>query len=225
MKRQITFSFNGTHYVLEEEGKIVFSIDGTELKFSSLDFYNGIYSENRSPAIDLTNTITSAEKKSQGGYIYTWLSDIISSIQSELGDCSLEEPDNTESNAEEPRRIIPLFDMAACAGNGFYLDSSIPSQDYSTDNTDATFAVRISGNSMEPTIPDESVVLVKQVEELVDDDIGIFVVDGTVMCKRFKVFESEIRLCPDNKSSEYKEYRITNDMAFVIQGKVIGIAT
>lgn len=222
MKRQITFNFNGTHYVLEEEGKVIFSIDGTELKFSSLEFYNGVYSENRSPVINLTNAITAGEEKNQGRYIYSWLSDIVASIQSELGDSTMEEPDHAEVDKDEAYRIIPLFDIAACAGDGFHFDNTVPSDDYPTDNEDATFAVRISGESMEPTIPDKSIVLVKQVEELSDNDVGIFVVDGTVMCKRYRVFEGEVILCPDNMSDEFQQFHITEDVACTILGKIVG---
>lgn len=53
------------------------------------------------------------------------------------------------------------------------------------DKQDADYAVKISGKSMEPTIKDGSVVMVKQVDVLSNGDIGIFIINGEVMCKRY----------------------------------------
>lgn len=49
----------------------------------------------------------------------------------------------------------------------------------------ADFAVRISGDSMEPYISDGSRVYVSRTNELSDGDIGIFFVDGDMKCKQF----------------------------------------
>ena len=54
------------------------------------------------------------------------------------------------------------------------------------------------------TIEDQSIVFVQDVEELFDGDIGIFVVDNDVMCKRYREDGENKWLEPDNKSSEYK---------------------
>ena len=63
--------------------------------------------------------------------------------------------------------------MAACAGNGFYIDGDVSSEDHESDNSNADFAIRISGKSMEPTIPDGSIALIEDVEVLAHEDIGI----------------------------------------------------
>lgn len=43
MKRQLTFDYENEHYVIKEDNNTLFSINGRELKFVSLDFYTGIY--------------------------------------------------------------------------------------------------------------------------------------------------------------------------------------
>ena len=51
MKRQLSFDFENEQYILKENGQIIFSIDAQELKFVSLDFYNGVY-KGKSTAIE-----------------------------------------------------------------------------------------------------------------------------------------------------------------------------
>ena len=58
----------------------------------------------------------------------------------------------------------------------------------------ADFAVRISGNSMEPVIADGSRVYVSRTTELSDGDVGIFFVDGDMKCKQY---------CEDNYGNIY----------------------
>ena len=89
MKRQLTFDYENEHYVIKEDNNTLFSINGRELKFVSLDFYTGIYKD-RSAAIELTNVITTDELK-KGKYIFDWLTEIVTAIQSELKDPEVEE--------------------------------------------------------------------------------------------------------------------------------------
>lgn len=89
MKRQLTFDYENEHYVIKEDNNILFSIDGRELKFVSLDFYNGIYKD-RSAAIELTNVATT-DKLKKGKYIFEWLTDIITAIQAEVNEPEVEE--------------------------------------------------------------------------------------------------------------------------------------
>lgn len=82
MKRQLSFDFENEQYILKENGHIIFSIDAQELKFVSLDFYNGVY-KGKSTAIELTNAIKD-DKYTKGNYIFSCLNDIITSIQDEI---------------------------------------------------------------------------------------------------------------------------------------------
>ncbi len=181
MKRQLNFDFENGQYVLKENTVIVFSIDGKELKFISLDFYNGVYKD-KSTLIELTNTIGNDELK-KGRYIFEWLTEIITSIQLDLNDPEIDDCIDDQS-ADESSKAVYLFELSACAGSGFYSDGpSRADQEIESPYPDANYAVKISGKSMEPTILDQSTVFVKIVAELQDGDVGIFVVDGNVMCK------------------------------------------
>ena len=93
MKRQVTFDFENGQYVLKEHGRTIFHIDGKELKFISLDFYNGVYKD-KTAAIELINKIGNDDFK-KGRYIFEWLTDIVTSIQKELNDPELNE--NTDN--------------------------------------------------------------------------------------------------------------------------------
>ena len=88
-----------------------------------------------------------------------------------------------ENRAEEekPKRIVTLFPAAAGAGeplDGLELES------YETDNSKATFAVRISGDSMEPFFEHGEVVECRYGKPK-DGDIAIVNIDGCVIVKQF----------------------------------------
>ena len=52
-------------------------------------------------------------------------------------------------------------------------------------DSEADFAVRIAGDSMEPYIHDDSIVLVKRGATIFDGDVGLFFVDGDMKCKQY----------------------------------------
>lgn len=220
MRRQMSFEFKDGNYCIVENGKTIFKINGNSLKFISLDFYKGLYGgESTSTSIELTNNIIDDLLK-KGNYIYNWLQEIISTIKTELPDSIEEHSGDAVNDLFCEKKIIPLYELSACAGSGFYFEQNdVLSTEYSTDNTNADYAVKISGNSMEPTIMDDSVVLVKITKELITGDIGIFYVDGDVMCKRYTNTEGKIVLNPDNSS--FDSIEITKNMELVVQGKVL----
>lgn len=80
-----------------------------------------------------------------------------------------------------PAKVIPLFPAAAgpgepIEGNAF--------DEYETDNERADFAVRISGDSMEPHFHDGEIVLCKR-EEVQTGDIAVVMVNGLLLVKQF----------------------------------------
>lgn len=85
----------------------------------------------------------------------------------------------------EPR-VIPLYLTPAAAGYAspafgedfeyLEVEGDVPAQ--------ADFAVRIDGDSMEPYLMDGSVAYVNR-DPLADGDIGIFYVDGDMLCKEY----------------------------------------
>ena len=214
MKRQLKFRFENGNYVIKEGNSIVFSIDAKTLKFISLDFYNGIYKD-KSAAIELVKDIDSSDSK-MGSYIFNWINEIIISIQSEL-----KEPELEDIEIVVCRKNVPLFELSACAGDGFYSEGpSKADGEVESPFADADYAVKISGKSMQPTIMDKSTVFVEATEVLSDGDIGIFVVDGEVMCKRYREDGERVWLQPDN-SSEFDSIELNDHIDCRTQGKVL----
>ena len=124
---------------------------------------------------------------------------------------------------EKPARVLPLYDLAASAGTGQFLDgeSSTPI-DASNAPERADFAVRIAGDSMEPEIHDGSVVWVRSCESLESGRIGIFVLDGQAYCKRLRADGRETALISAN--SAYAPIVPAPDDGFRVLGEVVGAA-
>lgn len=94
-----------------------------------------------------------------------------------------------EMEQTQPRResrSIPLYFSPAAAGYA----APVFSEDYETIEVSgqvpqgAELAVRIQGDSMEPYIRDGSVVYVNH-DPLQNGDVGIFCVDGEMVCKQY----------------------------------------
>lgn len=107
----------------------------------------------------------------------------LSAVANSLAAC--QEELETEVPEQEPRQI-PLYCSPAAAGYA----APVFGEDF--DYVDVTgqvpqgaeFAVRIQGDSMEPYIQDGSVVYVNR-DPLVNGDVGIFCVDGEMLCKQY----------------------------------------
>lgn len=84
----------------------------------------------------------------------------------------------------------------------------------------ADFGIRISGNSMEPTIPAGTIVFVRKVAELRNGEIGIFMLDDEAACKRFSINNQGITLLSDNPA--YSDIVVKDYQRFAITGKVLG---
>ncbi len=86
------------------------------------------------------------------------------------------------------KRQILLYSLPVSAGPGEYLDDgtaesiTIP---HTAKTADADFALRISGNSMEPKYHDGDVVLVENCESVEPGETAIFILDGTGYVKVF----------------------------------------
>lgn len=92
----------------------------------------------------------------------------------------------TEGRTEQEPRVIPLYRTPAAAGYA----SPVFGEDFEYITVEdevpqaAEYAVRIQGDSMEPHIRDGSVVYVNR-DPLRHGDVGIFCVDGDMLCKQY----------------------------------------
>ena len=86
------------------------------------------------------------------------------------------------------KRPIELYELPVSAGVGTYLDEmdaeviNIPDNEKTAE---ANYALRISGNSMEPKYHDGDILLVQNAESVDVGELGIFLLDG---CGFFKVY-------------------------------------
>ena len=86
------------------------------------------------------------------------------------------------------KRTISLYDLPVSAGTGVYLFDSVATDIAIPDNgktADADYALRISGDSMEPKYHDRDVLLIQECDQIEPGELGIFVLDGEGYFKKF----------------------------------------
>ena len=87
---------------------------------------------------------------------------------------------------EEEEKVVNLFDEGAAAGLALGLvgQGSRPYVLGPDDPRGASYAIRVSGDSMEPDFPDGSIAFVNH-DEMRDGDIGVFCLDGATLIKQY----------------------------------------
>lgn len=117
------------------------------------------------------------------------------------------------------KRAIFLYDMPVSAGTGIDLSEESATELQIPDNEqtrDADFALRISGNSMEPKFHDGDILLIHSTESAQIGDLGIFVLDGAGYFKKY----GGDRLLSLNPS--YAPILLSNHSDIQCVGRVIG---
>lgn len=117
------------------------------------------------------------------------------------------------------RRTLPLYDLPVSAGVGVALDGDSTEEITVSDNSrtrEADFALRISGNSMEPRYRDGDILLVQETDTVEFGELGIFILDGNGF---FKVFGGD-RLYSLNP--EYGDILLKDFADVRVAGRVIG---
>ncbi len=117
------------------------------------------------------------------------------------------------------KRSIRLYELPVSAGIGVYLDDarsekiSIPGNEKTAD---ADYALRISGNSMEPKYHDGDILLVQNADGVEIGELGIFLLDGSGF---FKVFGGDRLL---SLNPEYGPILLKDFSEVQCRGRVIG---
>lgn len=165
------------------------------------------------------NVDTNYEKLKQNKDFYSYVSKSSNDVNSVVQRISIAESFLFPNLGEI--RSIKLYDLPVSAGTGNWMeDDNIPYELYQTNNLNADFAVKVSGDSMEPKICNNDILLIKKQSEVLPSDIGIFVYYNKVYCKKF-VKAKAIYLMSLNQ--QYKPIRIENKDEFIVNGKVIDI--
>ena len=125
----------------------------------------------------------------------------------------------TQNDNGFKRLSLPLYDLPVSAGVGVMLGDETTDEISVSDNArtrEADFALRISGNSMEPRYRDGDILLVQETDTLEFGDLGIFILDGSGF---FKVFGGDrlYSLNPEYGDILLKDFEDTR-----IAGRVIG---
>jgi len=126
--------------------------------------------------------------------------------------------DEGEPCVTMPLRSIKLYTISAAAGTGSFLDSDhhVELEIDETVPNAADFAVRVSGDSMEPRFFDGQVIFVKEQRSLEVGEIGIFSLNGDSYIKKLGSGQL-VSLNP-----RYKPITIREFDSLHVFGKVVG---
>lgn len=122
-----------------------------------------------------------------------------------------------------PTRKIKFYRLSATAGLGNYLDNDPDEDEIEVTNQECTFAVRISGDSMEPDYSDGDIALVKQCEVIRNAHVGIVSYRGDCYCKKIVQTPKGILLVSENKKyapipvDSLDEYHLFGEVLDVIK--------
>lgn len=132
----------------------------------------------------------------------------------------LAESDKTPFKQSKKTIFIEYYSLPASAGTGVYLDGcdrEMIEVEETPTTLAANFALKVSGNSMEPEFHDGEIVLVKSQPTVEDGDIGIFIVNNEGYIKKFGG-DKLISLNPEYDDINLHEY---DDI--YCRGKVVGV--
>lgn len=118
-------------------------------------------------------------------------------------------------------RRIPLYDLPVSAGTGQFLDSDRYELIEVDENVplDATFAVRISGDSMEPTLTHGQIIYIMPQQTLEPGEIGIFLHNGEALCKELGSSDGVPALISLNPAYPPRAIQEQDDLR--VMGKVV----
>lgn len=89
---------------------------------------------------------------------------------------------------KEPKIILPLFETPVSAGAGSLLYDETPTEWITVQRNDlskkADYLLRVRGDSMEPNFYDGDLVLIQQTQQIFENEIGIFILNGEAFIKK-----------------------------------------
>ena len=117
------------------------------------------------------------------------------------------------------KKTVLLYNLPVSAGPGVYLDDTLAEEISIPDNektASTSYALKISGNSMEPKYHDGDILLVEETESVDIGELGIFILDGNGYFKKY----GGDRLVSLNE--EYGDIRLKDYAEAVCCGRVVG---
>jgi len=132
-----------------------------------------------------------------------------------------------DSGISEPIVTIQVPYESMAAGFGNYLsDSSYEEIDFPVSKVPngTDYGVRISGDSMNPTIPGGCIAFVRSRPAIENGKIGIFYLNGEGYCKRLEVDDDSRTILLISDNDKYKPIKIGTDDYLHTYGEVLGWA-
>ena len=117
------------------------------------------------------------------------------------------------------KRAVILYELPVSAGTGVFLDGVGTSEIMIPDTAktgNADYALRISGNSMEPKYHNGDILLVEETDQVEVGEAGIFILDGAGY---FKIFGGD-RLISLN--AQYNDIPLRDFSEVLCCGRVVG---
>lgn len=124
--------------------------------------------------------------------------------------------------SEEPKKtiFIETYSLPVSAGTGVYLDNCEREmiRVLETNLThEANFALRVSGDSMEPDFHDGDTLLIRSQPTVEPGEVGIFILDGEGFVKEFSGD------CLISHNPKYKNIKLKKYSEIYCRGLVIGV--
>ena len=133
-------------------------------------------------------------------------------------------PRNDALELEEvAKKRIPLFEFPLSAGTGNIVgDEYLPSEEIEVNaDIDCDSAFKVSGNSMVPEYSDGEIVLVKRMEIVPKNKVGIFFYDGAVYIKQKIAEKNSVLLHSFNP--DYSDITLKEDVPYKEYGQVVAV--
>lgn len=146
--------------------------------------------------------------------------DMVDTVLNKEHSRCLSQAELTEEVIPFGSRSVAMYDLPVSAGTGVFLQDDkyefidIPA---SGPLAKASFALRVSGDSMEPNYYDGDIVAIQKADAVDPGEIGIFVVNGGGYMKRYGGNGHLISL-----NRTYPDIIISDDDCFKILGRVLG---
>ena len=129
------------------------------------------------------------------------------------------EADNSKN---ETMRDLTVYEAPAAAGTGLsVLTTATKTVRVSARSVPARtdFAIRLSGDSMEPLFCDGDLVYIEQCEDLPSGKVGVFLLNGESLCKKYEIRDGETYLVSYNPA--YAPIHVLDSDDLKLVGRVI----
>ena len=152
------------------------------------------------------------------------LEELLNALDTSLADFfSSNNLEKTEVKPQELRKIPILSDVSAGYGKEALEEATHWIKLPASIARNATFGTFVAGDSMEPKINDGDLLLVQDTPQLDSGEIGVFLLNEKVYCKRFHYNPITKELVLKSLNTIYKPMHIDREDDFRIIGKVVGI--